>query len=65
MSADLERRLRLYHAELPAFLPPFLDTSELRRLRDVGMNCGCEYTAFPRFAACRPIPAFPTAWARR
>ena len=55
MSADLERRLRLYHAELPAFLPPFLDTSELRRLRDVGMNCGCEYTAFPRF---RGLPAY-------
>jgi len=23
----------------------------MQRLRDVGMNCGCEYTAFPRFRA--------------
>ena len=55
MSGDLERRLRLYHAEIPAFLRPFLETPELRRLREVGMNCGCEYTAFPRF---RGLPAY-------
>ena len=45
----------LYHAEIPAFLRPFLETPELRRLRDVGMNCGCEYTAFPRFQG---LPAY-------
>ncbi len=45
----------LYHAEIPAFLQPFLETPELRRLRDVGMNCGCEYTAFPRFQG---LPAY-------
>ena len=55
MSGDLERRLGLYHAEIPAFLQPFLETPELRRLREVGMNCGCEYTAFPRF---RGLPAY-------
>ncbi|MCR5663597.1 MAG: hypothetical protein K6G17_01815 [Oscillospiraceae bacterium] len=43
--------LNLYHAGQPAFLTPFLETPELLRLRGVGMNCGCEYTAFPRF--CR------------
>ena len=47
--------LSLYHGESPAFLTPFLDTPELRRLRDVGMNCGCEYTAFPRF---RSLPVY-------
>ena len=26
----------------------------LRRLADVGMNCGCEYTAFPLFARTLP-----------
>ena len=55
MSGDLERRLGLFHAEIPAFLQPFLETPELCRLRDVGMNCGCEYTAFPRF---RGLPAY-------
>lgn len=51
----MDRRLSLYHEKLPAFLPPFLETPELRRLRGVGMNCGCEYTAFPRF---RGLPAY-------
>ena len=41
--------LRVYHPEIPAFLAPFLSLPELERLRRVGMNCGCEYTAFPRF----------------
>ena len=41
--------LRVYHPEIPAFLAPFLALPELERLRQVGMNCGCEYTAFPRF----------------
>ena len=52
---NIEGRLGLYHAETPAFLTPFLETPELRRLRDVGMNCGCEYTAFPRF---RGLPRY-------
>ena len=41
--------LRVYHPEIPVFLAPFLALPELERLRQVGMNCGCEYTAFPRF----------------
>lgn len=41
--------LNIYHPELPAFLAPFLALPELERLRRVGMNCGCEYTSFPRF----------------
>ena len=41
--------LRIYHPEIPAFLAPFLALPELERLRQVGMNCGCEYTSFPRF----------------
>lgn len=45
----MEALFTLYHAEIPAFLAPFLETPELQRLKDVGMNCGCEYTDFPRF----------------
>ena len=41
--------LRIYHPEMPEFLAPFPVLPELERLRQVGMNCGCEYTAFPRF----------------
>ena len=39
----------IYQTETPTFLTQLCDSPPLRRLRDVGMNCGCEYTAFPRF----------------
>ncbi len=39
----------LYAAEIPDFVAAAMETPEMRRLRHVGMNCGCEYTAFPLF----------------
>ena len=48
----------LYHPEIPAFLRRLADTPPMRRLRQVGMNCGCEYTAFPRFAGWAPYSRF-------
>lgn len=39
----------IYHGEIPSFLSRLMAAPELRRLEEVGMNCGCEYTAFPRF----------------
>ena len=39
----------IYRTETPDFLLRLCDTPPLRRLADVGMNCGCEYTSFPRF----------------
>ena len=38
-----------YHSDAPAWLDEFCAVPEMQRLRGVGMNCGCEYTAFPRF----------------
>ena len=40
----------IYQTETPEFLLRLCLPPPLRRLADVGMNCGCEYTAFPRFA---------------
>ena len=40
----------VYHDSIPALLFELAGTPELTRLKYVGMNCGCEYTAFPRFA---------------
>ena len=40
----------LYHWEIPSLLAEMARTQSLLRLGQVGMNCGCEYTAFPRFA---------------
>ena len=45
---------RIYHPELPDFLRALAETPPLQRLDGVGMNCGCEYTAFPRFQGLSP-----------
>lgn len=44
----------LYHAPIPAFLREAAEAPVVARLKGVGMNCGCEYTAFPRFRALQP-----------
>lgn len=38
-----------YHSEIPLFVIELCETPPMQRLKEVGMNCGCEYTAFPRF----------------
>ena len=47
-----------YHPELPALLAACAETPCMRRLQHVGMNCGCEYTSFPRFAGLQPYSRF-------
>ena len=52
---DAQRALwSVYHAELPPLLAALAATPPLQRLRQVGMNCGCEYTHFRRFLRLRP-----------
>ena len=41
----------VYRTDTPAFLTDLMDAPSLRRLADVGMNCGCEYTSFPLFSS--------------
>lgn len=43
-----------YHCDIPAHLRELLRTDAMQRLEDVGMNCGCEYTSFPRFQGLAP-----------
>lgn len=38
-----------YCENIPTFLLQAAAAPEILRLQDVGMNCGCEYTSFPRF----------------
>ena len=40
----------MYHEDIPAFLTECMKTPILKRLKLIGMNCGCEYTSFPQFA---------------
>lgn len=49
---------KLYHDEMPAFLQEFTKTSPMLRLKNVGMNCGCEYTSFPLFAELQPYSRY-------
>ena len=48
----------IYHKEIPPFLREFAAAPSVARLREVGMNCGCEYTQFPRFAKIGPYSRF-------
>ena len=48
----------VYHPDIPPFLRELAETPEMRRLRNVGMNCGCEYTDFPRFRKLAPYFRF-------
>lgn len=44
--------MMLYHAQIPPVLQALLRTPAMQRLADIGMNCGCEYTAFATFRQC-------------
>ena len=48
----------LYHGEIPGFLEEAAQTAAMERLKDVGMNCGCEYTSFPLFAHIGPYSRY-------
>lgn len=37
----------IYTKEIPLLLEQLANTSEMQRLMDIGMHCGCEYTSFP------------------
>jgi len=41
--------LSIYHPDIPTFMQRIANTPAMQRLKGVGMNCGCEYTNFPRF----------------
>ncbi len=48
----------IYHHEIPLFLKEFADVPQMRRIREVGMNCGCEYTQFERFRDLQPYSRY-------
>lgn len=48
----------IYHNGIPPFLRAFSAAPPMARLKDVGMNCGCEYTRFPRFADIGPYSRY-------
>ena len=54
----MNRIWSIYHNEIPPFLREFAATPPLLRLQRGGMNCGCEYTNFPRFRELRPYSRY-------
>ena len=50
--------LTIYHENIPDFLREFAATPPMERIRSVGMNCGCEYTNFPRFRELLPYSRY-------
>ncbi len=50
--------MRLYHAPIPEFIRKISAAPALFRLRDVGMNCGLEYTSFPFFKDIPPYSRY-------
>lgn len=47
-----------YSNEIPEFITELCESAPMQRLKDVGMNCGCEYTNFPRFTVCDPYSRY-------
>ena len=45
----MEQFYKIYHSDVPPLLAELAGTPPMQRLLHVGMNCGCEYTDFPRF----------------
>ncbi len=53
----MENEIRYCRTE-SGWLREFCETPEMQRLKDVGMNCGCEYTSFPRFRNLAPYSRY-------
>lgn len=48
----------LYHEFIPDYVQDIMKTSLFQRLKDVGMNCGMEYTQFEPFKDCRGVSRY-------
>ena len=40
---------KIYHDTIPPYLLEIMNTNIFTRLKDIGMNCGMEYTQFQTF----------------
>ncbi len=49
---------QIYHTDIPEFIRSIAETPAMQRLKDIGMNCGCEYTSFPLFIGLQKYSRF-------
>lgn len=50
--------LDIYHPSVPDFVRAVAATAPMQRLRDVGMNCGCEYSSVATYRTTEPYSRF-------
>lgn len=48
----------IYEKDIPDFLREAAVSAPMRRLKSVGMHCGCEYTSFPTYAGLESYTRF-------
>jgi HD superfamily phosphohydrolase len=48
----------IYHENIPQFILDFAFTDAMIRLKNIGMNCGLEYTNFPLHNECKPYSRY-------
>ncbi len=49
---------RIYEPDIPQFISQLAETNPMQRLKQVGMNCGCEYVALHSKDMCRRYTRF-------
>ncbi len=54
----MKKMWSIYSSDIPDVLLDFANTPAMLRLKDIGMNCGCEYTKFKYFTNCEPYSRY-------
>ena len=54
----MDQLWKIYYQEMPEFIKALIQTPSLQRLKDIGMNCGVEYTNFAFFQNIIPYSRY-------
>ena len=54
----MDQLWKIYYQEMPEFIKVLIQTPSLQRLKDIGMNCGVEYTNFAFFQNIIPYSRY-------
>ena len=54
----MDQLWKIYYQEMPEFIKVLIQTPSLQRLKDIGMNCGVEYTNFSFFQNIIPYSRY-------
>ena len=54
----MDQLWKIYYQEMPEFIKALIQTPSMQRLKDIGMNCGVEYTNFAFFQNIIPYSRY-------